>query len=139
MPMTGRTLTSALVVSGMVLALLGGCRAGRGPEERLHAAMSEAHKGHFDRFLECVDPRSRKLLAMFWVVSARYGYLDDDSLRTLGSLEVVDTTIEGNRAVLRVRDGKREGDLFLVHDGEQWLIDLLAGEPAAPTAAVGGV
>ncbi|MBM4355542.1 MAG: hypothetical protein FJ109_17425, partial [Deltaproteobacteria bacterium] len=102
------------------------CSVSHGPAETVGFAIYSARTGDLDRFLSCFTPESAPLLGMFWSVSTRYGYLDEDSLRYLADVEVMREETAGDQARVAVLTGGREGTLCLARSDGSWRIDLLA-------------
>ena len=109
----------------VLLAFSAGCSGPRAPAEVVESAIQSAQAGRLDEFLDHFEPRSKAMLGMFWAVSGRYGYLDDESLRFLSSGEVEEVSLEGDRAIVRLSHANRSGPICLRLVDNNWRIDLL--------------
>lgn len=122
--MTART-AALLLVLVLPTASCGGTGQ---PADAVRTAVDRARTGDLDGFLECFTPESAPLLGMFWSVSNRYGYLDEDSLRYLADVEILGQETDDDRARVDVRTAGRQGTLCLALADGSWRIDLLAAE-----------
>ncbi len=112
----------------LLALLLLSCSDVSSPGATVLAAVASARAGDLDGFAARFTPESAPLLSVFWSVSTRYGYLDDDSLRYLADAEVVAEEIHGERARVDIRTAGRNGFLCLAESADGWRIDLLASE-----------
>jgi len=120
----------------VLLLLAASCSEMAEPHAPVTAAVERARMGDLDGFADCFTPESASLIAMFWSVSTRYGYLDEDSLRYLADAEITGTEPFGDRARIDIRTGERDGSLCVVRTESGWRVDLLSSQdcrtPATP-------
>jgi len=130
--------TTALLL--LLVFLTASCGGAGEPADTVRTAVDQARIGDLDGFLECFTPESAPLLGMFWSVSSRYGYLDEDSLRFLADVEILGQETEDDRARVDVRTAGRQGTLCLAFADGSWRIDLLAEAGClSPQTAAGEV
>ena len=115
-----------------LLAFSVGCNGTQAPAEVVESALQSAQSGRLEEFLDHFEPRSKAMRGMFWAVSSRYGYLDDEALRFLSSGEVEEVSQDGDRAVVRLIHKDRSGPVYLPLVDTNWRIDLLSHKEPAP-------
>jgi|GEM_PF-1355961 len=124
--MTPRRLAACLFIG--LVGLASGC-AVPGPNVVLEQAVSAAHDGDREAFLECFTPRSRAILETWWRATDAHnpplGALAAADVRITSIRLVPSRDFEPERAVLAIEEGPDATRIVAHRLGGMWRLDIL--------------